>query len=176
VADQSAISPSLGGPSKWARHEIPFVTNVFTLFLPVQYNIHGDPTATHGTTLQHAATHCNTLTLSPYTAALLFQPAPDFICHKRAATFCITQQQKATLCHTQQHTATHDNTRQRTLSLYSAVLLFTQARILVHHKQTATICNTLQHTATHCNTPQHATTCSLSRRILQHSSSSHPEI
>jgi len=108
-------------------------------------------------TLQHTATHCNTL---PYTATLT---------HSHSA---------ASHCDTLQHTATHYNTLQhshtctlphRTVTHYNTLQHSTHSHFATHRntlQHTATHCSTLQHIATHCNTLQHtATHCN----TLQHS-------
>ena len=81
----------------------------------------------HSRTLQHTATHCNTLerTVSDSLAIIKTQR-----CSR-------TLQHTARRCNTLQHTATH--------CLRHAAIIKTQRRSRTH-------CNTLQHTATHCNT------------------------
>jgi len=75
-------------------------------------------------TLQHTATHRNTLQQPQHTA-----------------THCNTLHHTTTHCNTLHHTAPHCRTLQHTA---------THCHPLQH---TATHCNTLQHTATHCNKP-----------------------
>jgi len=103
-------------------------------------------------TLQHTATHCNTLqqnchTLQPSATGVLQvvgrvgglfnKELHDTLHH--IASYCNTLQHTATHCNTLQHTATHQNS--------GAIHC-----IILHH--TATLCNTLQHTTTHYNTMQ----------------------
>ena len=90
-------------------------------------------------TLQHTATHSNTLAPAP-TAAL----APPL-------KHCNTLQHTLKHCNTLQHTATHGNTLQHTCTSSHSCTSAPRAN-------TATTYNTLQHTATHCNTLQHTAT------------------
>ena len=96
--------------------------------------------------LQHTATHCNTL---QHTGGA----ARDASC--RSTCWNPTQCNTATHCSTLQHTATHCNTLQHTYgaardaSYRSTCWNSTQCNTLQH---TAAHCSTLQHTATHCNT------------------------
>ena len=85
-------------------------------------------------TLQHTATHCNTLqrtATSPRAYRLC-----EFVTLFYTALHCNTLQHTATHCSTLQHTAAHCRTLQNT----------------------AAHCRTLQHTAAHCNTMQRTTT------------------
>ena len=89
----------------------------------------------HCNTLQHTATHCNTLVLT----CALFQIGN-------------TLQHTTTHCNTMQHTATHCNTWQHTPTLQ---------HIATHCNTLQYTAEILQHTATHCTslgTLQHATT------------------
>jgi len=104
-----------------------------TLYVPSKTEHSMQHTATHCNTLQHTATHCNTL--------------------HHNATHCNTQQHTVTLCNTLhytvphnalQHAATHNNTLQHT-AIHSNTLL-----------HSATHYTTLQRTM-HCNTLQHTT-------------------
>ena len=81
--------------------------------------------------LQHTATHCNTL--------------------QHTATHCNTLQHSATHCNTLQHSATHCNTLQYTVT--RCTMSCSESHTI--YRLTATHCNTLQHTATHCNTLHH---------------------
>ena len=118
-------------------------------------------TATLCNTLQHSATHCNTLqtrcnTLQPAAChrqgrlhrALLWNRRQSAAYSLRwSGLFCrsLLLQHPATHCNTL-HTATHCNTLQHTATHCNAL------------EHTATHWNTLQHTATHCNTLQHIAT------------------
>jgi len=120
-------------------------------------------------TLQHTATHCNTL-----------QHALQ-----HTATHCSTLPHTATHCNTLQHTATHCNTTldrqdhtqvQRDVThscvtwliyMWHDSFRFDVPQLHVWHdiathcntlQFSATRCNTLQETATHCNTLQHTAT------------------
>ena len=73
-------------------------------------------------TLQHTATHCNTLQPHTYTSPC-----------ERYAPHCHTLQHTATHCNTLQHTATHCNTLQHTAATH------------IHMTQ-----RDMHHTATHC--------------------------
>jgi len=100
--------------------------NAFALFLgllPLCYTF-----CTHCNTLQHDATHSNTMQVSRS-----LYPLPQFLAGlPHTAMHCNALQHIAIHCNTLQHTATHCNTLQHT----------------------ATHCNTLQRTATHCNALQ----------------------
>jgi len=125
-------------------------------------------------TLQHNATHCNTL---QHAAARVREMSerkhqPVILSHYRLwshishemlqhpATLCNTLQHSATLgvtylmrcCNTLQHSATLCYTLQ-----HSATQYITRSHIS-HACDTATLCNTLQHNATRCNTMQHDAT------------------
>ena len=89
-------------------------------------------------TLQHTATHCNTLHSLQHTA-----------------THCNTLQHTATHCISLQHTATIFHALQHNDATHCSTL-----------QHTATHCNTLQHTATRCNTLQHTATPTC--QALQH--------
>jgi len=88
-------------------------------------------------TLQHTATHCNTL--------------QHTVCARHV---CILGPRRtATRCNTLQHTAytaTQWNTLKHTVCARHVSVSGPQ--------HTATHCNTLQHTATHCNTVKHTKT------------------
>ena len=84
-------------------------------------------------TLQHTATHCNTL----QHATALREGNQSLFTH------CNTLQHPAAHCNTLQHTATPCNTLQHCAK---------EIRAFSH---TATHCNTLQHITTHYNTLQH---------------------
>ena len=118
-------------------------------------------------TLQHTATHCNTIRDSAT------HPCTD-CCNtlQHTATHCNTMQHNAPQCETQRHThalvaETHCNTLQHMHTCVqvpeleawndedTATVSNTPIHLLQH---TATHCNTLQHTATYCNTPQHTAT------------------
>ena len=86
--------------------------------------------ATQSNTLQHTATHCNTLLQRTATHWKNLSETSQLTGLGRER---LTLQHTATHCNTLQHTATHCNTLQHT----------------------ATHCNTLQHTATYYNTLQH---------------------
>jgi len=111
----------------------------------------------HCNTLQHAATHYNTLQI-PWST--LQQPATQPVAV--TATHCT-----ATHCTTLQHNAIHYDTLQHSQfrgsrisghsnGLKRTIKYNTTHYITLHH--TATHCNTLQHTATHCNTIKHTAT------------------
>jgi len=108
-------------------------------------------TASHYNTLQHAATHCNTLQYQPHSKG-------QELCkwgREVTATYCNTLEYTATHCNTLQHTATHCMTLEHTAT--SAA--FKKATIL--EVRDGGNCNTLQHTttqhtATPCNIRQHA--------------------
>ena len=104
-------------------------------------------------TLQHTATHCNTLQHECHTKKCLPRVIMRLVMREmtqethclvylvlQCGRQCNTLHYTATHCNTLQHTATHCNTLQHTA---------THCNTLQH---TATSCNTLQHTATHCNT------------------------
>jgi len=112
-------------------------------------------------TLQHAATHCNTLHTVQHTA-----------------THCNTLQHTATHCNTLQHTATHCNTLQHHATGDRASISL--SIFLIQALHTATHCNTLQHNVTlqhttlHCNTLHRTATgaradISLSLSLIQDS-------
>jgi len=109
-------------------------------------------------TLQHTATHCNTLLYCNIMCLHAF-----ILPH----SCCILLQHTATHCNAVQDTATHSNTLQRTATYgrtcahcnrYCAThcdkLQRADTLTLAMHL-TARHCNTLQHTAIHCNTLQH---------------------
>jgi len=93
-------------------------------------------------TLQHIATHCNTL-LHEQSAYVVTTHGmyPQLMCS------CNTLQHTATDCNTLQQTATHCNTLQQS---YNSCAAATHDIL----QGAATYCTTLQHTATHCNTLQ----------------------
>ena len=114
--------------------------------------------ATHNNTLQHTATHCNTM----QTHVIWQHTAIHCKSLQRTATHCNTLQHTAIHCNTlqvsatqQQHTATHCNSRYFLLQTRNKASCNTL-------QQTATHCNTLQHTATPCNTLQHTATAATS--------------
>ena len=114
-------------------------------------------TATRCNTLQHTATHYNTL---PCSSLSLHQwHALCSACHL------------AQHCNTLQHTTTHRTTPHHTDVLFSLLLSAASAspcstscatQVLVREniklQRAATHCSTLQHTAAHCSTLQHTTT------------------
>ena len=111
-----------------------------------------DPNKLHHT-LQHSATHCDTL-----------QQTSDTLQHN--TTHCSTIQRNATHYSTMQHTATHCKTLQHTATdMRHTATQFTMSDLTValSSQDNAAVlpaihCNTLQHTATHCNTLQHTAT------------------
>ena len=120
-----------------------------------------------GSTLQHAATHCNIPQLAsthrPQSLFILIiqHTATHYNTLQHAATHCNTLQLASTTglkvfsfssYNTLQHTATPCNTLQLASTHRHQSLLI----LIMQH--TATHCNTLQHTATHCNTLQHPAT------------------
>ena len=94
-------------------------------------------------TLQHTATHCNTLQHAE-TASWL----ANTHCHtlQHTAMHFNTQQRTATHCNALQHTASYCNTQKP--QVHSRAHAATQWKML---ERAATYCNTLQHTTTHCN-------------------------
>jgi len=97
-------------------------------------------------TLQHTATHCNTIQLTATRCTF-----ENSVRQKRSSEG--TSKGTAKHCSALQHTATYGTSQHKR----------TKDKTTLQH--TATHCNTLQHTATHCNTLQHtATHCN----ILQH--------
>jgi len=111
--------------------------------------------ATHYNTLQHTATHCNTLQQQTATRWFHKTPRKRYPSSRHTAAHCNTLQHISAHCSTLQHTAARCSTLQ--------------------HK--ATQCNTVQHGATHYNTLQHtathiaphtATHCNTHCNALQH--------
>jgi len=94
-------------------------------------------------TLQHTATHCNTLQLKH---VFHFRILPPSTVATHIATHCSTLQHTAAHCNTLQHTATHCNTLQH-IAVHDNTL-----------QHTTTHCSTLLHAATHCNILQHTIT------------------
>jgi len=115
---------------------------------------------THCSTLQHTATHFNSLQIT----ALEHQHSLQLSAvHRKSINqmsvsytlFGSILQHTATRCNTPQHTATHRNTQLK----QHGCIAYKHRQLFVAH------CNTLQHAATHCTTPQHtATQC----KTLQH--------
>ena len=92
--------------------------------------------------MQHIATHCNTL--------------------QHTATHCNTLQYTATPCNTLQHLTRHCNTLSYTTTHVILCLKICWEFYTETWVASCSHCNTLQHTATHCNTLQHiATHCVL---------------
>ena len=145
-------------------------------------------------TMQHTATHCNTLlstsdtwrgyasekrimsVRSTKTAKIIQR-----MLHHCVAVVIGTLQHTATRCNTALYcstlsprrssstfyTATHCNTLQHTAT-HCNTLQYT-ATHCSKPQNTATPCNTLQHPATHCNTPQHtATHCNTLQHTATH--------
>jgi len=109
--------------------------------------------ATHCNTLQHA-THCNTLhhTCVQQQLRVDMWKQPEYI---KLASHCSTLQRTAKLCHTLPHTATHCTTR-----VYNSSwewICENSLNIAKKHP-TATHCNILQNSVTHCNTLHHTAT------------------
>ena len=105
-------------------------------------------------TLQHTATHCNTV---PNTVTQCNIPTPD------CRNGCIVDygplpQYTATYCHTLQHTAKHCGTLQQTATHNSQRGSVHRRGYKVLRQHTATHCNTLQHAATHCNSNEGVST------------------
>jgi len=103
-------------------------------------------TATHCNTLQHITTHCNTLQHTATHCNTL----------QHTATHCNTQHRTSTNCKTLRHTATHYNTLHQTHCCHTRT--HTHLITIIHTQPIPTHCNTLQHTTTHCNTLQHTAT------------------
>ena len=130
-------------------------------------------------TLQHTATHCNTLqstlqhTATHYHYMKLGKKKREsskcnYYINSPGAmvkAHCNTLQHTATYCNTLQHTATHCNTLQHThTSRNSCMHTATHCNTLQHthtsrnscmHECSLSHCSTLQHGAVHCNTLQH---------------------
>jgi len=118
----------------------------------------------HCNTLQHTATHCNTLQL-----AFEKRPAMPSDCPPGTRSHCNALQRAATRCDALQHTATNCNlplksdlrcpriVRLYTFAVCCSVLhvqrMFTCKHSLQHNVMH---CQTLQHTATNWNSQQHA--------------------
>ena len=118
-------------------------------------------------TLQHTATHCNTLQHTATHCSITLQHAATHyhVCASGMRYWYLFNS-TATHCSTtlRQRTATHCNTLQYTLQ---RVCLRHACLVHILSSHTATHCNTLQHTATHCNTLQssyfHVSSCILYR-------------
>jgi len=136
-------------------------------------------------TLQHTATHCNTLqhthhyntsrrylTLWVFWVDILKSPVTIkctvWIGFKAD---CNALQHTATHCNTLQHTAAHCSTSRRNSTSRGFWVHILKSPVTIEYaiwigykadcntlQHTATHCNTLQHTATHCNTLQHTAT------------------
>ena len=109
-------------------------------------------------TLQHSATHCNTLqhTTAWVTRRIirLQHAATHGNILQHTAAHCSTLQHTAAHCNTLQHAAAHCNRLQHTATHYNT----TRHQAAAHcntQQHTAAHCTTLHHTATHCNTLQH---------------------
>jgi len=114
-------------------------------------------------TLQHIATHCNTLQQARQTTNhakgwkyLYYTTYRRKKKKEEGNTLHHSTTSAATRNSTLQHTATHCNTLQHTATHYSTL------------QHTATPCNTLQRTATHCNTLQHTEKRRLLMRTILH--------
>ena len=117
--------------------------------------------------LQHTATHCNSLqhtcnTHAHQTCEKPQYPKPMEISTTRsqlAATRCNTLPHPSTHCNTLQHTCNTPEHQKCEKPQYPLPIEIPTTR----SQLAATHCNSLQHTATHCNTLQHTAT------HLQHS-------
>ena len=96
--------------------------------------------ATHGNTLQHTTTHCNT----PHTLL-------DVLNELQKGSLCCNTLQYTAHCNTQNtlHTKTHCKTQQHAATGSGAGSTLTPRCNAL--QRTETLCNSLQHTATHCN-------------------------
>ena len=115
-------------------------------------------TATHSTTLPHAAPPCNTLqrtwTLQHCYTLLQHPPRRKSVTtdsHWHAATRCNTLQHAATRCNTLHHTVA-------TLPQEGRPWRLTRTDALQRTAYSATSRNTLQHVAAHCKRLQHTAT------------------
>jgi len=149
------------------------------------------PTPPLANTLQHTATHCNTL--QPHCNHTFTDWELLHIAWARAA-YCNTLRHTATHCNALQRTATYYNTLQLSATQcnslqHTATTLQrhcnnTKLRVVTCCKRasytlqlTATHCNTLQHTATHSNTLQHiATYCNALQSRCNHTATTHSRI
>jgi len=108
-------------------------------------------TLPHFNSLQHTATHCNTLLQCTWSPEVRYREFPLSHCNtqqtlQHTATHCNTRH-----CNTLQHTATHCNNCNTLLQRIRSEIQRACTATIQH---TITHCNTLQHTATHCcNTP-----------------------
>jgi len=105
-------------------------------------------------TLQHTATHCNTLRRQTCMARAHQKSSH---CNTHCNTYCNTHcnSLQHTLQHTAVHTATHCDARQTWL-------------MLIKNHRIATYCNTLQHTLQHTATPDMQRSCLSKTITLQH--------
>ena len=125
-------------------------------------------------TLQHTATHCNTLQHWQYTRQRRERKrkcdVPPACTLQHTASHCNTLQHTAThqamtlmktkmqrshmmhICNTLHHTAPHCNALQLAATHQAMTLIKNENSTCPHCAH----CNTLQHTATHCNTLHHA--------------------
>jgi hypothetical protein len=140
----------------------PYTCN--TVFLTSMLRVFFWLLSLHCNTLQHIATHCNTLwgcrMLGAFFIAILIQVIALILCileYSRNKTIsqvhCNTLQHTATHCNTLQHTATHCQTHRHTSTQHTV-----KQDVACTLQDTATLCNTLQHTAAHCQTHKHTNT------------------
>jgi len=120
-------------------------------------------------TLQHDATHCNTMQRTAKLTCTFIFPVRLWMSHEwvmshvyeSCATRCNTLQHTVTHSDTLQHTATHCNTLQHIATCCNTwcpanIGCLHMANTLQH---VATHYHTLQRTATHYNQLQHTSTC-----------------
>ena len=97
-------------------------------------------------TLQHTATHCNTLHMS---MEYLRMPMARLV---NVTAHCPLQH-TTTHCNTLQHTATHCKTLN--VTAHCPLPTATHCSMCTAMSHTATHCNALQHTASHCTAVHH---------------------
>ena len=109
-----------------------FATQCYILIISLNLYHHSALLTTCSNTLQHNATHCNTLQhMLSATQCYIFVISLNLYYHSALLTTCSnTLQHNAIRCNTLQHTATHCHTP----------------------PHTATQCNSLQHSTSYCNT------------------------